>query len=111
MLSVTDNSRGRNGDRPHIGTPPPNSEARGSAKSALLAVSLSWHIARDHGFSSEERHSCVFRVRFDITRYQFCNMGRSKDAAALASQEERFGFTGLAIWIKQMIGSGLDRAR
>jgi AraC-like DNA-binding protein len=67
-------------------------------------------IARDHGFSSEEHYSRAFRKRFGMTPSQFYDMVRRKDSVALAAQAERFGFTGLAIWIKQTIEAGTDRA-
>jgi AraC-like DNA-binding protein len=68
-------------------------------------------IARDHGFSSEEQYSRAFRARFGVTPYQFYDMVRRKDTAALAAQAERFGFTGLLKWIKEMVESGPDQAR
>jgi AraC-like DNA-binding protein len=68
-------------------------------------------IARDHGFSSEEQYGRAFRKRFGTTPPQFYDMVRRKDTVALAAQAERFGFTLLEIWIKQMIEAGIDRAR
>jgi len=66
-------------------------------------------IARDHGFSSEEQYSRAFRARFGTTPYQFYDMVRRKDTAALAAQAERFGFEGLLKWIKERIESGAGR--
>jgi AraC-like DNA-binding protein len=63
-------------------------------------------IARDHGFSSEEQYSRAFRTRFGSTPYQFYDMVRRKDAAALAAQADRFAFPGLLKWIKERIESG-----
>ena len=58
-------------------------------------------IARDHGFSSEEQFSRMFRARFGTTPSQFHDMVRRKDAHALAAQAERFNFPGLLKWIKE----------
>jgi AraC-like DNA-binding protein len=68
-------------------------------------------IAYDHGFSSEEQCSRAFRTRFGITPYQFYDMVRRKDTAALAAQAERFGFEGLLKWIREGMESGLDQTR
>jgi len=63
-------------------------------------------IAHDHGFLSEEQYSRSFRARFGITPYQFYDMVRRQDTAALAAQAERFGFEGLLKWIKERLESG-----
>jgi AraC-like DNA-binding protein len=68
-------------------------------------------IARDHGFSSEEQYSRAFRTRFGMTPYQFYDMVRRKDTAALAAQVERFDFPGLLKWIKERMDSEPDRIR
>ena len=68
-------------------------------------------IARDHGFSSEEQYSRMFRTRFGTTPSQFYDMVRRKDAHALAAQAERFNFPGLLKWIKERIEAESGQAR
>jgi AraC-like DNA-binding protein len=63
-------------------------------------------IARDHGFPTEEQFNRAFRTRFGLTPYQFYDLVRRRDAAALAAQAERAGFTNLLAWIRQVTEPG-----
>lgn len=63
-------------------------------------------IARDHGFATEEQFNRSFRTRFGLTPYQFYDLVRRRDAAALAAQAERAGFSNLLAWIQQVTEPG-----
>jgi AraC-like DNA-binding protein len=68
-----------------------------AAKPALRAI------ARDHGFLTEQQFGRAFRARFGVSPYQFYDMVRRRDHAALAAQAQRAGFPHLLAWIKQVI--------